>query len=376
MNETFHGDCDLLLALACSAILAAATFIGAAGLNNAQWIWTSEQTTSGGVPTLAPSGQWRGFRLDFVTESGKTPACTTITMSADNWYTLWYNGEVIGATADDDSWEASHSYIVAATNGLNVIAVNVFNDGGPAGLIGEVIVEYTDGSFQIFWTSDLLWKTLPSPTPDNFYMPSFDDSQWVAATNYGLNGAQPWGTIPVLPMLGNGLNLSQWIWTNEEPSTSVAAPIGTRVFRKTVVPDEGRVPVCAKMLMAADNEYAVYVNGELIGQQTQVTFNNLDSWDTAFPLSAFNLNPTSNVFAVAATNTAAQAGLIGAIMMIYSNGVKEPSDFIVTDDTWKTAVYNPPITEQPSTDDSQWPNAVELGGWGVSPWGDIIVPTY
>lgn len=81
-----------------------------------------------------------------------------------------------------------------------------------------------------------------------------------------------------------------------------------------------------------------------------------------------------NVFAVNAANVppGGPAGLIATIRVAYDDGT---SGTFITDTTWNTLVATPPAGfEQPQFDDSAWPAVVNEGRYGVSPWGNTVVP--
>lgn len=161
-----------------------------------------------------------------------------------------------------------------------------------------------------------------------------------------------------------GLGNSQWIWTGENAGNGGAAPISTRAFRKTFNAPYGKCPVCATVLLAADNGYTLYVNGAPVGTG--------GDFRSAQVCTAALKSEQPNVFAVSATNTGGPAGIIATILIEYTDGT---SDKIVTDTTWKTFVGPVPAGFQnPSFDDSAWTASVAQGADGVAPWGLTTIP--
>ncbi|KAJ7221737.1 lectin [Mycena pura] len=157
---------------------------------------------------------------------------------------------------------------------------------------------------------------------------------------------------------------STWIWTNEV--SGGVAPVGARAFRKTFTPPLGKTPVQADVIMTVDNGFTLYVNGGQVGTGGDYRF--AERFCVA-------LRPCLNVFAVTATNAATTpnpAGLLATIQITYSDGT---TSTIVSDSTWRFSVTVPNGYEQLSFDDSSWKAAIPEGAYGVSPWGQIAIPS-
>ncbi|KAJ3709472.1 hypothetical protein C8R42DRAFT_730067 [Lentinula raphanica] len=54
-------------------------------------------------------------------------------------------------------------------------------------------------------------------------------------------------------------NNSQWMWTSELANGII--PDGSRGFRKTFVPPQGKTPAFLTLAYAVDNVYTLFVNG-------------------------------------------------------------------------------------------------------------------
>ncbi|KAJ7611595.1 lectin [Roridomyces roridus] len=157
---------------------------------------------------------------------------------------------------------------------------------------------------------------------------------------------------------------STWIWTNEVSGGN--APVGSRAFRKDFVAPLGKTPVQADIIMTADNSFTLYVNGISVGGGGDLHF----AERFCVPLCS-----CLNVFAVTATNGATTpnpAGLLAAIQITYSDGT---TSTIVSDTTWRYSISVPSGYEQLTFDDNSWPPAIAEGAYGVSPWGQITIPS-
>jgi hypothetical protein len=140
----------------------------AAGLpDNAQWIWEPDVTPTSNIT----DGTWY-FRKGFTLPADKEIQSAELIMSADNIFTAWVNGTEVGT---DDTWEDFAVFQVnsGVQSGTNILAVSVINTiPGPAGLIGSLVVTFTDGTTLEISTGSG-WKAIPvEVTPDI-------DSNWI-----------------------------------------------------------------------------------------------------------------------------------------------------------------------------------------------------
>ena len=140
-------------------------------------------------------------------------------------------------------------------------------------------------------------------------------------------------------------------------------------FRQDFTAPIGKTPKSASIIIAADNAYTLYVNGQQIG--TGNNFKESQSY-------CVDLEPNcDNVFAVAVLNepgaggAASPAALITAIDITYFDGT---STTIVSDASWR-ANSDTPGFESVGFDDSAWPNSVVVGNSGSPPWGVISLPS-
>ncbi|KAJ3769476.1 hypothetical protein FB446DRAFT_217203 [Lentinula raphanica] len=337
--------------------------------NNSQWMWTPE--LSDGV---APAGS-RGFRKTFVPPQGKTPAFLTIAYAVDDIGTLFVNGQEI---ATEFVWYTAGTYCVnLADCGCAVViafnATNAFTAPNPAGLLVDGIVTYIDGSTSPI-VSDTTWRTSTGGLPSGFQDLTFDDSTWAPAVTEGGNGVAPWGNVALAGSDPLSFTPARWIWTNEA-AVSGNYPPGARAFRYSLTLPAGQTSGTVTVIIDTDNEYSLYINGAFVGTGTDFT--------VAQKYVVENVQGPEIVFAVYAVNTATApnpAGLLAAIEVTSQDGYCTQcisTSSAVTYTAWKAfpSAAIPAGFEQPGFDDSDWPNAVDEGGYGVAPWGNVPVPT-
>jgi hypothetical protein len=146
-------------------------------------------------------------------------------------------------------------------------------------------------------------------------------------------------------------------------------PDVTADFRLDFAAPQGKIPVSANIIIAADNAYTLYVNGKEIGQGNQLRV----SQNYCVDLKPY----CNNVFAVAVLNkpgvggVATPAALITAIEITYFDGT---STTTVTDASWRANSETAGF-QNPDFDDSAWPHAVVVGNANSSPWGVPSIPS-
>ncbi|KAJ7491157.1 lectin [Mycena latifolia] len=330
----------------------------ALGFSASQWIWTNDVSAS-----VAPTGA-RAFRKDFVAPQGKTPVQAEIIMVADDSFTLFVNGAEVGAGGD---FTVSERFCVPLQPCLNVFAVTAVNGGTVpnfAGLLAAIQITYSDGTTSTI-VSDTTWHA-SLQVPAGYQQPSFDDNSWTPAVAEGAYGIGPWGQIPVPsppPVLS--LTTANWIWTNEVVNGN--APPAARAFRRTYTPPTGQTAASAKIIIIADDEYSLYINGVLVGSGTDFS---------VAQTYTVNLSPApSLVFAVYAVNAGDgnnPAGLLAAIQITLTDSCTSGLTF-VTDGSWKSNTGTPVGFQLPGFDDSSWPAATVEGPYGMAPWGNVTI---
>jgi alpha-L-rhamnosidase len=160
-------------------------------LSGAQWIWFPDA----GQPSSAAPIASRYFRFTMNIAQGKVIKRAQFVGTADNEFTLFVNGRTAGG---NPNWYQVQTIdttrlLHPGVNELALKADNVGDAPNPAGLIGGLKVDYTDGSQTIIQTG-AGWKS--SQTADSGWTSSaYDDSGWQPALILGPNGMQPWGDL-------------------------------------------------------------------------------------------------------------------------------------------------------------------------------------
>lgn len=133
-----------------------------------------------------------------------------ISISADNKYELYVNGNFVG---EGNNWWDAESYVVPLVLEKNLIAVKGMDIGDEAGLVVEIKLS---GKTLV---SDDTWKFSAENT-DNWQASDFNDNSWSRAVSYGEHGspdALPWGGTPNGGIV-SGLSTDKgikWIWSND-----------------------------------------------------------------------------------------------------------------------------------------------------------------
>ncbi|KAJ7124651.1 bacterial alpha-L-rhamnosidase-domain-containing protein [Mycena crocata] len=344
----------------------------------AQWIWAPE---SGQTAPNAPPGDV-ALRLAFATPQGKTPRSATVLATADDRFTLYVNGVLAGASPNTtDIWmraQIIRDVDLSSSSDSTLFAVRATNlpdvgTGGAnaAGFLFAALLTFTDGSTALV-SSSAAWKATTN-IPTDFQLPSTSDSSWPTALALGAYGVAPWNTrvvvaapTPAAPALPS----ATWIWNSAQAS----APAGAVAFRRTVPNAAGKMPVSAVVAVTADDLFALYVNGALVGSAPDET----DVWKTAqqFTVSLNGSSAGSTVFAVLATNRAdptsggpTPAGLLAAINILYSDG---SGVAVVSDASWKASGSVPDGWQAVGFNDAAWAAAVSEGKYGAQPWGTQV----
>ncbi|KAJ7731773.1 hypothetical protein B0H16DRAFT_1427336 [Mycena metata] len=231
-----------------------------------------------------------------------------------------------------------------------------------------MLVTYQDDTTDVIVT-DSSWLVDDS-VPVDFAQLSFDDSQWPSATVLGAYGTGPWGSIaiPTAPPLIS-LAGATWVWTDVIPAGGVLPP-GQRAFRRTFTPGSGEGPATLNIIISADNQYSLWVNGVLVGSGTDWTVAqqytvNLARTDTVvLAVLANNIDTTPAGLIVSAEITMAETGRNNCTASI----------LLVTDLNWvSTEGTIPDGWELPGFDDSTWPAVAGEGNYGVGPWTTLAI---
>jgi hypothetical protein len=334
---------------------------------SSKWIWNSATATANAVI---------GLRKDFTPPLGKALIGAEIIITAVSNLNLYVNGDYVGSGTPPSRGRFAHRFCVDLLPSFNVFAVNASTGASGAdegGLLATILLTYTDGTTDRLIT-DSSWR-VKSGLPLGWEQLSFDDTTWAVATTVGSYGVAPWDTVLVNnpadpPVLA--LDRAQWVWTDAIPASG-SIPAGQRAFRRIFPLSPGQVPRSATIIIAADNEYTLYINGVSVGTGT--------NWKVAQRYTVnFASPPTEVVIGVLATQTA--AGAAGFVLAMELNMVPSgranctAGAFLLTDAGWKsTKGAIPAGFEQPGFDDSSWPAVVAEATYPNAPWGAITVPT-
>ncbi len=154
------------------------------------------------------------------------------------------------------------------------------------------------------------------------------------------------------------LNGDDWIWY-PEGNLAQGSPSGTRYFRLDFDVPSDRTVAAATLTATADNQVTAYLNGNQVATSSDWT-------KAARQDVAASLTPGANVLALAATNQGAgAAGLIARLRISFTSG-----DPLVIDTGGSAKAANTAATgwQAQGFDDSAWPDALDLGTYGIAPW--------
>lgn len=155
------------------------------------------------------------------------------------------------------------------------------------------------------------------------------------------------------------VEIAQWIWYPEgDPLQAVPQEI-TRYFRKEFEVRNDSPVTSASLIITADNDFKCFLNGQAIGEGKE--------WEKlySFDVKRF-LKSGRNEILVSAHNGGTipnPAGLICGLKISYADG---RTQYIVSDRSWQTAL---------EVGSEKWLPAMELGYYGIGPWGDVINPS-
>ncbi len=151
---------------------------------------------------------------------------------------------------------------------------------------------------------------------------------------------------------------ASWVWTRKQEQGNV--PIGPVHLRKTFSLQR---PVVGELVVAADDEFQIYYNNQLVGYGT--------GYDQ---LTRIDLTPHmidgENLVALRATNTQGTTGAVAVIMRFRLDG-ESAWRWLATDESWKSVVTVNPSWKHRNYSDVRWPGVNVIGEFGsTSPWDD------
>jgi putative heme-binding domain-containing protein len=162
------------------------------GWGSARWVWDQADGNQASQ-TDDPRYLRRTFEL-----SGKQ-AKAELWITADNEYTVYVNGQKVGAGTE---WSKIDHYDVAKylAMGKNVLAIRAQNHGGPAGVIARLHVVTADKKELIVGTDDKTHITQIANA--DWLKRDFDDTAWPTAAVLGDVSIGPWNIGGSAPSAG------------------------------------------------------------------------------------------------------------------------------------------------------------------------------
>ena len=262
------------------------------------------------------------------------------------------------------SWE-----LVSGRRGARQTAWQVQVASSPARLRSGAPDWWDSGKVFSSAQNQILYQGRPLPTHAECYwrVRVWDENDRVSGWSrparwfMGLLRAEDWKAqwIAARPAGPAPLDGCVWIWhPGGDPTRQ--EPAGTVAFRKDFVLPQDAVVVQAAFLLAADDQAAVYANGQLAGR--------VQGADTVhFVDLADRLRPGTNTLAVAVENRdGGPAGWIGRLTLVLDQGT---TLVVPVNGTWRCAREPPAGWNEPGFPDAHWVTARELGRFGIEPWG-------
>jgi alpha-L-rhamnosidase len=196
----------------------------------------------------------------------------------------------------------------------------------------------------------------PAPWTMGLLVPEDWKSQWI-----GLDREDPSMSafLKSLP-----IRQAKWIWSRESENPLQSAPVGKRFFRRLIELPRDRHITQARIQIAADNEFTLWINGHETGQGDDHKVPN--TFDVGKVLKS-----GINVLAVEAANAHNRpnpAGLIASLVVDFDTG--EPLQ-VSTDAEWRASHAPVEKWRTPAFDDRDWEKVMVLGDYGIAPWGRV-----
>ena len=151
------------------------------------WIWSSQRTDRQACRF------WKSFTIP-----GTSPVREAILrIVADDYYRVMLDGRAIGQGSD---WRSLTKYDIhlLLDPGSHVLAVEAFNDSGPAGVILGLLIKFEDGSTREI-ASNEIWRIVPNDT-ENWMERREADPSWSEAKVIQAPEGRIWN-----------LNRTQWL---------------------------------------------------------------------------------------------------------------------------------------------------------------------
>ncbi|MCC6406304.1 MAG: DUF1080 domain-containing protein [Planctomycetes bacterium] len=153
-----------------------------------RWIWSNPDAL--GQAAEGESARFRGTLA-----LARPPKSARLVAAADNACVVTVNGT---EALENDDWGTPRYVDVAhlLREGDNVLGLDAENDGGPAGVMLSLDLEFDDGATQRFVTN-ANWST--GERADGWNTAGFDASGWRPASELAPLGGGPWGSHEAKP---------------------------------------------------------------------------------------------------------------------------------------------------------------------------------
>jgi hypothetical protein len=198
----------------------------AKALETCSWIWSDANAAKSAPPGLCY------FRKQVRLPADREVAKATFTGTADNHLVLFVNGKKAGqSNPSSEGWKKPvvlnlKKQLLPGVNQLAIEATNATEKASPAGLIGQIVIEFTQAPPLIIPLDDT-WKTSPNQAKD-WTQANFNDAAWPAAKIAAPYGAAPWGRLTDSQITLSPVKADPFLGTVELPANFDAA--GSRVF--------------------------------------------------------------------------------------------------------------------------------------------------
>jgi len=210
-----------------------------------------------------------------------------------------------------------------------------------------------------------LWDAEGQPTPWSrpaMWSMGLLDPEEIRAKWIGLSGPM------IYPGKGQPVTLEGcvWIWFAEpQGNPRQWAPKGSRFFRGTVTLPESPRIARARLLLVADDQFNLVVNGIPAGQGTGHT-------NPQMAEITHHLRAGKNVMAVTATNLSpGPAGLAGKLQIDFEDGTTLTR--AIDASWWRASDRSEKDWPKPDFDDDAWKPVIVLARMGEPPWGAVSV---
>lgn len=149
------------------------------------------------------------------------------------------------------------------------------------------------------------------------------------------------------------------------PTPTPPVDAGRDAAQPCMIADDATI--AAKVLLTADDKKALYVNGQLIVDDTT----NLWSTPTSHDVTLALRPGRKNVIAIAASNEQEISGLDRGLLVDLTFGPDGAKTHIVSDATWRVTSTEKTGWFDVAFDDSSFVAPVDQGKVGIAPWGGL-----